>query len=388
MKFLSFAVLACLLALAAVPVVMTPPLYFPFITGKTFAFEILVELAATGWAVLAVFDPRRRPVLSRLPAAFLGVVVLALLSDLSSDNPRLAFFSKPDRMEGFFLLAHLFALFVVASAMLDTKRRRRAFFGALVLGSMGVAAVAFYQLALFIGAGVWRAQVWSTLGNASFLGQYAALMAFIAAFLAQRSRGWLVAVAVDIAVVGLAQSRGAVLALLVGGGIYAIARASRFARVMVLIGAAIVFAALLPTSGTVPLLHRFQEASLSDPRIAAWETGIEAARARPLLGWGDEGFWQAHNAYCRVDCGRFDRAHNLLVDRLVSGGVMGVWAWFLLLVAGRRAVREGYAGGERAALYAFLAAYVVSDLTLFDTLTSYLPLVSVLAVVSVDADPA
>ena len=54
----------------------------------------------------------------------------------------------------------------------------------------------------------------------------------------------------------------------------------------------------------------------------------------------------------------------------------------------RRAVAEGFAGAERAALYGFLVAYVVSDMTLFDTITSYLPLVAVLAVAEARATAA
>ena len=47
-------VIACLLATGLVPLVVTPSLYFPFITGKALLFRGLVELALLGWIAIGV----------------------------------------------------------------------------------------------------------------------------------------------------------------------------------------------------------------------------------------------------------------------------------------------------------------------------------------------
>ena len=324
--------------------------------------------------------------MTRLLVAFVLVLLTTLISDLRSDHPAFAFLGSFERMEGFIALAHLFALFLVARAVLSTERRRRAWLGALVLGSMAVAAMGGLQLAMFVAAGAGRVQVSSTLGNPSFLGQYAVLMAFLAAFLACRGRWawiWRLAAAVNIAVACVAQSRGAILALLAGAAVAALTLASRRtqAAVLVAVVALGIGAWALPEGAErVPVLERFRELSLSDVRLPAWEAALKAARDRPFFGWGQEGFREAHDRYCVANCHMFDRAHNLVVDWLITGGLFGLYAWGMLLLAARRAVAEGFAGAERAALYGFLVAYVVSDMTLFDTITSYLPLVAALAV--------
>ena len=100
--------------------------------------------------------------MTRLLVAFVLVLLTTLVSDLRSDHPAFAFLGSFERMEGFIALAHLFALFLVARAVLSTERRRRAWLGALVLGSMAVAAMGGLQLAMFVAAGTGRVDGRST----------------------------------------------------------------------------------------------------------------------------------------------------------------------------------------------------------------------------------
>ena len=66
-----FAVLAPLFIIPFLALYISSDLFFPFITGKNFAFRALVEIAFVGYVVLALADKRYRPqfswVLSRLP---------------------------------------------------------------------------------------------------------------------------------------------------------------------------------------------------------------------------------------------------------------------------------------------------------------------------------
>src|SRR3989338_6790263 len=77
-----------------VPLVISSSLFFPFITGKGFAFRIIVEIIFACWLLLALRKPEFRPQKSALlfcVAAFLGVIFLA---DLFAENPFKAFWSN------------------------------------------------------------------------------------------------------------------------------------------------------------------------------------------------------------------------------------------------------------------------------------------------------
>src|SRR3989344_3326960 len=90
-----------------VPLVVTSSLFFPFITGKGFAFRIVTEVIFACWLLLALRMPAFRPKRSILLwsiAAFLGIVLVA---DLAGENPFKALWSNFERMEGFIMLAHL-----------------------------------------------------------------------------------------------------------------------------------------------------------------------------------------------------------------------------------------------------------------------------------------
>jgi hypothetical protein len=44
-----------------IPLIVVNSYFFPFITGKGFAFRIIVELIFGAWMILAVTDPAYRP---------------------------------------------------------------------------------------------------------------------------------------------------------------------------------------------------------------------------------------------------------------------------------------------------------------------------------------
>ncbi|HEY4484089.1 MAG TPA: O-antigen ligase family protein [Candidatus Paceibacterota bacterium] len=75
-------------------------------------------------------------------------------------------------------------------------------------------------------------------------------------------------------------------------------------------------------------------------RLIVWNVGLEAFKDRPLLGWGPENFsfgfvGNFNNAlYLKENLGEtwFDRAHNVLVDILVSVGILGLLAHLILII--------------------------------------------------------
>jgi len=139
---------------------------------------------------------------------------------------------------------------------------------------------------------------------------------------------------------------------------------------------------LLFTPGSV-VQNAYIESS-TEARIFIWNSGFEAFQERPLLGWGPEDFSDAHERhfdnrlYLDENIGEiwFDRAHNILVDTLVTTGVVGMLALLLLLGVFLsviyRSRKQGLVGDTEAVLlYALVPAHIMQLQTGFDTVASY-----------------
>src|SRR3989344_566891 len=117
-KFLQWFILGGLFLVLFLPLYVSDSMFFPFITGKNFAFRIIVELITGAWIILALRVPPYRPKKSLILytlGAFVGVMAVA---DVLSENPFKSFWSNYERMEGFVGLMHVFAYFLVAGTVL------------------------------------------------------------------------------------------------------------------------------------------------------------------------------------------------------------------------------------------------------------------------------
>ncbi|OGY90178.1 MAG: hypothetical protein A3B30_04315 [Candidatus Komeilibacteria bacterium RIFCSPLOWO2_01_FULL_52_15] len=139
---------------------------------------------------------------------------------------------------------------------------------------------------------------------------------------------------------------------------------------------------------TVPIFNKIASISISDSttitRLATWKAAFRSATESPrrlMFGWGVDNFNVAFNKYfptvIYTDEGTplwFDRPHNLLIQYLVEGGILGVGLYCAFLVMllvqmlSRRDVR--YTG---IIFTAGIVAYVVQNLFVFDSINSYIP---------------
>lgn len=191
-KALRTIVLAGVFALPFVPLIVTSSLFFPFITGKNFAFRIIVEIIAGAWLSLALVSSAYRPRRSWLLGAFALFVLVIGIADAQGVYLFKSFWSNFERMEGWVTIAHLFAYFVVAVSMLQSERLWRRFFE-VTLGVSGIVAlVSLMQLmgALSLGQGGiagFSARLDATFGNPIYLAVYMLFHIFLAALLIHRS---------------------------------------------------------------------------------------------------------------------------------------------------------------------------------------------------------
>jgi O-antigen ligase len=388
-----------------VPFLVSSSLFFPFITTKAFAWRLIVEIIFGAWLVLTLVDetyrPRKSPVLYAI-GAFLLVIGLA---DLFGAAPLKSFWSNFERMEGYITLLHLGAFFLVISSVfkeLDWKR----WWNTSLVASAFMIAYCLFQIAGVFTINQGGVRVDGTLGNAIYLAVYMLFHIFVALFymLRQwRNRSlryfYMLLIAMQMLVLYFTATRGAILALL--GGLLVLAllnvRNKEEQGIRKLsIGVLVAVTALVGTFFLVrnsafvqesPVLGRFASLSLSELRTQGryfiWPMAWEGFKEKPILGWGQENFSYVFQEYYRPEMHSlepwFDRAHNIFLDWMVAGGVLGIVAYLSLYGAALYVIwKSGFSMLERSVLVALLSAYFFHNVFVFDNLISYILFFSLL----------
>lgn len=116
-------------------------------------------------------------------------------------------------------------------------------------------------------------------------------------------------------------------------------------------------------------------------RLTVWRTLWRAFLVHPWLGYGQESVATVLTSYGVVRPyadAPYDRAHNVILEWLISAGVLGLVAYLSLFgCAFYRLWRKG--GMESMMVASILVAAFVYNLFQFDTLMSYVMVFSLLA---------
>lgn len=119
---------------------------FPYITGKNFAFRIVIEIAAAAWLLLMILNKEYRPKKSIILYAYSAFVFVLLLADIFSVNPVRSFLSNFERMEGFISHIHIFLYFVLLVSIFKTEKAWGKYKEVLFISNIPVLLLAFFQL--------------------------------------------------------------------------------------------------------------------------------------------------------------------------------------------------------------------------------------------------
>lgn len=402
-----------LFAIPFLPLYVANDLFFPFITGKGFAFRVLVEIAASAYLVLAVLDKRYRPQFSWLLGIFAGFVAWMALANALGVNPEKAFWSNFERMDGWVTLAHVFALFVVTGSVLSVERLRRKWWIYFLSVATVVCAYGVIQLMGLAEIHQGGVRVDASFGNAIYLAVYLMFSVLVAAWLAISAKGLfrnalIGFCALATIILFYTASRGALIGLLAGAGsaagLWLLLSRKEWMGKRVGMGAKVAIGVLVGLSALVgafflardtafvqnePALARLSTLfSLSqelEVRMTLWGMALKGVAEDPITGWGQEGFNQIFNRYYEPALYEqepwFDRVHNTYLDWLVAGGIPALVLFAsLLALAVLYALRApGYSRAERAIIAGALIAYAVQAIVVFDNLFSYVPLVVLLA---------
>ncbi len=132
------------------------------------------------------------------------------------------------------------------------------------------------------------------------------------------------------------------------------------------------------------ILSRITNFSLEDSttkaRFAMWKMALKGFQERPFFGWGRENYSLVFNTHydssfddANVSEGWEDRAHNIFLEELVYGGIIGLFSYILLMTA------AFYVFKNNSVLFALLIGYVVQNLFGVDNLNEHIPFFILLA---------
>ena len=427
-KALKHVVFGALFVVPFIVFVVDSSQVFPFITGKNFLFRVLVGTSFFAWLGLIFFREEYRPKKSLLLLSVSILVAVMFLAGLFGIEPKQSFWSNFERMDGWITLVHLLAFMVVLSSTLHTKELWKKFWNTTVIASFGVGLFAMAQLLReyltetlglpgdqglagllpIVNQGGDRLD--ATFGNATYLAVYMLFHVFITVTLLLRYKEygkklkWFYIVALILQLLSLyyTATRGAILGL-IGGAIFtalilfvieqrgtAVKRLSAgvLVSLIVLVGT---FFAIKDTKfvENQNTLNRLSNISLEDKttnsRFIMWGLSWEGFKERPILGYGQGNFNYVFNKHYNPELYDqeqwFDRAHNIVFDWLIAGGIVGFAAYvFIYVVLIRMIIKSNQLSKrEKAVFMGMLSAYIFQNMFVFDQITSYMILFAFLA---------
>ena len=391
---------ALALVLAAPLIVMADPLpstIFPYVVGKAVYTRLLIELAFGLWLVLLLWHPSYRLPRSRLLWVLGIYVAVVLVASFTGVSLQRSLWSTYERMQGWVGLLHYAAFSVMLASVFRTFRSWYITLNVnllvgLALGLLGVSQMAGLGLLAYL---VDAPRISITLGNATYVGAYMLVNALIAsAFLAHslaspkarpadalrrvdrrrrrrdrlraESQGpswasldtlmrvfWVAVILLDLLMMYQSGTRGAIVGLAAGLGLFVLAyvlwgklRPVRIASASLAVAGAVLVVAFLLVRDT-PAFESVAESSLTLRRLASlgpadrsvrsrWtstQMGLQAFADRPVLGWGPENYTVAYDSRLTeqgaVDSSllTFDQAHNRVIEEMVTTGALGLAAY-------------------------------------------------------------
>jgi len=413
-NIVKWIIMVGLWAVLLIPFFVANSMFFPFITGKNFAFRVIVEIIFALWVYLAFVDVKYRPKFSWIAVAVGVFVFVMAIADIFAVNPMKAIWSNYERMDGFVTLAHLIMYLFVFGSVMKSEKNWLWFFRSSVLTSMGMIIFVIQE---WMKTGTTRVSV--TLGNPIYVAVFFMFNFFFALILLYKDviaksendkkplksifSNWLTyaySIALFICAFGIwrTSTRGVILGL-IGGLIVAALIITIFEKknqLMRIKAIGFLVFITLAIGGFIAIkdtqfvknnttLRRLSEISWNNvagqgqARQYVWPMAIKGFLEKPILGWGQDGFNNVFNKYYDPRMYNqeqwFDRAHNTPLDILVAGGALGLLAYLAIFIAALVIItkkKNNFGVTEAGLIVGLLAAYFAQNLFVFDNLISYM----------------
>lgn len=390
------------------PVYVENNFFFPFITGKNFGFRIIVEIIFASWVLLALYDAQYRPKFSWILASFASFLGVMAVANALGEYPLQSFWSNFERMDGYVTLLHVFLFVVVAGSVITSQKLWSYFFHASVTVAFLVALHGLGQyFGVIDGPASSRIRIDSRLGNAAYMAVYMLFHIFMLFWLFVHSKvslhkavyaGISIILAITLLLTG---TRGTFLGF-IGGGAVMIGYIALFGRaypeirkiaigtcvaMVVLVGGffAIRDSSFIQENTALSRIANISIAKDLSTRSVIWKMAYEGVQERPLLGWGQSNFNYVFNKEYEPSLyageSWFDRTHNIVLDWLIAGGILGLLTYFSIFFAalyyliwqphfGKKEPQFNVL--ERGVFIGLLVGYLLHNVVVFDNIISYI----------------
>ncbi|MDO8669425.1 MAG: O-antigen ligase family protein [Candidatus Buchananbacteria bacterium] len=411
----------CLTVILFSPLYLDSHLFFPFIITKTIAFNVAVEIMFLAWLFLC-FKDNNYKIKFNLAVVLMAVYILIIfISSLLGDNFYHSFWSNNERSEGILLLLHLFVFLLVLTNFFRQFKNWLYIFDIFLAASLLVSLYAigqFFHLS-WLPESSGGIRLAGTIGNAGYMAGYMIFGIFFGLVLFFNRRNiylklyYAATIALEIFIVFNTYTRGGILALLFSGLLFVLYilfyffknKALKIAG-LVVIAIALLLTILLFQNKDSSFVQNNQvlvriasistKTTTAQTRLMAWNSAFQGFKERPILGWGYENFYQPFDKYFNPnmyeDVGSvvwFDRAHNIIFDRLLTGGLLGLLTYLSLLFLPFYCFWRHYFEIENKNKYFMpfiftlvILSYFIQNLFIFEALVTYIPLFLALAFAS------
>ncbi|RJO60150.1 hypothetical protein C4544_06030 [candidate division WS5 bacterium] len=408
-KFYIWGIKGIIFLIPFIPLYVTSLLVFPYITGKNFAFRIMVELAAALWLGLISTNKEYRLRSSPITLSILFFTFIVGLADIFGVNPYKSFWSNYERMEGYITILHLALYFMIVTSVIKTRKEWTILLNIFVIVSFLVGIFALTAPLQAPNSSKFSLEygfrVYGTIGNPPFLASYLLLSVYAGLILIVNTRSryikfiYLLPIIVSSVTIYFSASRGAILASFIGvialSLFYMIERSGmskvkNLRKAVLSVGfILIVLSGAFLTLRNTDLIKRDVVLSrfvniLSDTsvqtRFNAWKLAWEGFKERPVLGWGQENFIGVYTV-APIPLAEeqlwVDRAHNIILDWLVSAGILGLFSYIAIFgtsfyVISRAYKKRSVSKNEAFIISTAFGVYFIQNVFMFDTINTYL----------------
>ena len=421
-KFLKYFIWVGLVVIFFAPLFVNGGFYFPFIVPKTLVFRVAVELIFLAFLGLAVLKKEYRPKLNLVLVLFFLYILTVVVSSLMAGTFYHSFWSNNERSEGILLLIHLFMYFIVLSGFLRRLKDWLVIFETSFLSSVLLTLYSlgqhFHIEGFMSSAGGVR--ITATIGNAGYVAGYLIfnLLFGLLLFYFRKNKYlrwyYIIGILLQIFIVFNTLTRGGIIALIFSAFLFIgylafirlkdnkmIKKASIGALLLFVIFTSIVFVS--KESDWVKnsdVLDRVASISIgattAQNRLMTWESSFQGFKEKPILGYGYENFYQVFDKYFNAKIYRkagsviwFDRAHNMVFDRLITGGLVGLLLYLSMLLLPLYYLWKHFFKNKTESGYyipvifsLIMIAYLIQNMFIFEALVTYIPLFLVLAFLS------
>ncbi len=404
-RVVSFIKVGLVAALLIAPVLFNPWSPYPTVTLQVTGFQAIIEITFALWLVLAITNRAYRPRWTPLTVTLSIFIIVLGITSLSGTNFYRSLWGVADRKIGLIALIHFYTFFIMLSSL--HKKISFEFFSKIAVGIgllLSIAAIAQHLNPLaFLWFGGSGDRPGGLLANAPFLAGYLIFGLFFSIRLALAAQTikerWAFAfTSIFFAgvILFITQTRGATVGMIFGILVWICieifftentwrVNAYEWRWLLIAFAGIVAIACViisLPVGKDIPGINRFLSQSTKEnlnQRLVLWKVGWQGFIEHPILGWGIGNFETVFNKFYDPNIytettfvfpGPPDKPYNVLVEWLVSSGLIGLISYTALFVAVCYSLFRAKAR-QASVLIALLGAYVVQNLVLFDTIATY-----------------